>query len=133
MDDWKFWSWKTFANKLLTMKKSVHLDGDKLRDIWSDLGFSIEDRVENNLRIAKIAKMLSQQDYCIIISVICPYSFLRDKVREIIPDCKFVYVVGGKKSSKIYPFETPDKYFLKLTPVKDKNNWKFEYSETKDE
>ena len=77
------------------MKDVIHLDGDVMRTVWK-LGFSKEDRYENNLRIARIAKILREQGYDVVISTICPYKDLREKCKEIC-GCKFVYLEGGKE------------------------------------
>jgi len=104
----------TLAKKLIKIigDKVIHLDGDKMRQtISKDLGFSKEDREENNLRIARLAKLLKEQGFRVIVSTICPYEELRLKIKKI-TDCEFIYVTGGKKG-KDYPFEEPkNPYFI---------------------
>lgn len=52
-------------------KNTVVLDGDSVRwYINQDLGFSDEDRAENNRRIANIARMLVLQGHDVIISTV---------------------------------------------------------------
>jgi cytidyltransferase-like protein len=87
----------------LQFKDAIHLDGDVMRTVWS-LGFSKEDRYEQNLRIAKLAKVLRNQGHNVVVSTICPFKDLREKVQEIC-DCKFLYVEGGKEPSENYPYE----------------------------
>lgn len=89
----------TLARK---MKNVVHLDGDSMRQCWN-LGFSKEDRREQNLRVAKIARMLHSQGFDVVISTICPYKELRSEVQKI-TGCKFVYLEGGK-DGKDHPYE----------------------------
>lgn len=81
----------------------IILDGDNMRKVWR-LGFSKEDRWEQNLRIARLAKFLNKQGFDIIVATICPYIKLRQKVKKI-TNCDFIYFKGGKKSSKKYPYE----------------------------
>lgn len=83
----------------------IHLDGDMMRSVWTDLSLSREDRILQNIRIAKISKMLNEQGFDVIISSICPYEELRTEIKKMI-DCKFIYVKGGL-SGKEYPFENP--------------------------
>ncbi len=90
----------TLANRI---KDVVVLDGDELRHCWK-LGFSKEDRREQNLRTARLAKMIDKQGYDVVISTICPYKDLRKEVQEI-TGCKFVYLDGGKESTEEYPYE----------------------------
>jgi len=86
----------------------VKLDGDQMRLVWSDLGFSKNDRFENNARIARLAQIIDHQGWNVIISVIAPYKLLRDQIRVKLPDVKFVYV--DKKNVTIdedHPYEIP--------------------------
>lgn len=87
----------------MRMKDIIHLDGDVMRTVWK-LGLSKEDRYEQNLRIAKIAKILREQGYDVVVSTICPYRELRKMCQDIC-GCKFVYLEGGKEPSKEFPYE----------------------------
>ena len=86
-------------------KNEVWLDGDMVREIWPGLTLSEEDRRENNLRTARLAKELEDQGFDVIVSTICPYKDLRDQVRQI-TKCKFVYLDGGKEGADC-PYEFP--------------------------
>ena len=82
----------------------IILDGDAMRrSICQDLGFSKEDRTENNLRIARLAKELDSQGFDVIVATICPYKELREQVRKI-TGCRFIYLEGGIQD-KDYPYE----------------------------
>lgn len=97
---------KTYLAVALQKKYGgIILDGDCMRALWPELGFSEEDRKENNIRIANIASALSKLGYDIIVATICPYRDLRKKVQKI-TNCKFVYVEGGKSNSEEYPYES---------------------------
>jgi len=85
--------------------EAVRLDGDLMRGIWTDLDLSKEGRWEQNMRVARMAKMLDLQGFNVVVSVICPYRQLRREIRKII-DVKFIYIEGGKEG-KEYPFEKP--------------------------
>lgn len=87
-------------------QNAVWLDGDRMRKVWPGLGFSGKDRWEQNLRIARLVKLLhDDQDLNVVVSSICPYRDLRDRVREIIPEVQFVFLSGGKEPSEEYPYE----------------------------
>ena len=107
----------TFVEKLIELlhnDRVIWLDGDKVRSTISyDLGFSKEDREKNNLRVAKLAKLLKEQGFNVVISTICPYKDLRNKVKKI-TDCRFIYITGGKKG-KDYPFEKPSSFEVYFT------------------
>ena len=73
-------------------KRSVILDGNEMRDSISvGLGFSKEDREENNLRVARLAKVLEPQLDVVLVSVIAPFPDARAKIAEIC-DPTWVYV-----------------------------------------
>lgn len=59
------------------------IDGDELRSgISSDLGFSIKDRAENTYRAAKIATMLYNLGFVVIVSLITPKEIWRNILKE---------------------------------------------------
>ncbi|WP_447641707.1 MULTISPECIES: adenylyl-sulfate kinase [Chitinophagaceae] len=63
----------------------VVLDGDELRNgINKYLDFSEKDRIENVRRTAELAKLLIQQNYIVIVSLITPLESMRDLARKII-------------------------------------------------
>lgn len=82
----------TLARRL--KKDEIILDGDEMRTLWPDLGFSEEDRRENNLRIAKLAKILDRQDFNVIVATICPFKNLRQEIQKM-TGCRFIYLEGG--------------------------------------
>ena len=86
----------------------IVLDADDLRDVWEDLNFSREDRWTQNLRLARLARLLMIQGYNVCVASICPYTDLREVIKEkYLPGLTWVYVVGPdtKEPSKEYPFE----------------------------
>lgn len=91
----------TLAKKI--RKDEIILDGDALREVWTGLGFDEQSRREQNLRVARLAKLLESQGFNVIISTICPYKDLRDQVQKI-TNCNFVYLEGGRTGSN-YPYE----------------------------
>jgi len=95
-------------HRLAPQHRVLMLDGDEIRQIWTDLGFSEDDRHENNLRVARLAKMMEFYFDYIFISVIAPFEKTRKKISlELLPDIKWVYVHGGKHSDKDHPYEVP--------------------------
>ena len=92
----------TLAKKIINIDGGILLDGDSMRTCW-ELGFTKDDRIVNNLRIAKIAKVLDQQGFNVVVSTICPYHDLREQVKNI-TNCRFIYLDGGK-TGKDYPYE----------------------------
>jgi len=64
----------------------IVLDGDILRQLWPELGFSEEDRVENHKRAALLATVIGRQTLAtlIVISMIGPTAEARDTVKTIL-------------------------------------------------
>lgn len=84
----------TLAKKF---KGAINLDGDQVRRIWPELRFSKEDRVENNLRVARLAKIISEQGHVVVVSTICPYKELRTQIKKI---CDPLFIRVDHKESK---------------------------------
>jgi len=101
-------SWKTTTAKAMVQRGDILLDGDEMRKCWEDLDMSEKDRWEQNIRVARIAKVLSDQGFNVIVAVICPYRDLRRRVKTI-TNCKFIYLEGGRDGDK-YPYEHPVLY-----------------------
>jgi len=89
------------------VSNKIVLDADDVREVWTDLGFSKLDRITQNMRLARLAHMLSVQGFNVCVASICPYAELRQAIKEVIPTVTWVYVSGpgSKKSSEEYPFE----------------------------
>jgi adenylyl-sulfate kinase len=69
------------------------LDGDNLRHgLCGDLGFSPEDRVENIRRAGEVAKLFFEQGCLVLCAFVSPYQKDRDRVRQLLPDGRFVEV-----------------------------------------
>lgn len=82
----------------------VILDGHSLRQVWPDLGFSKKDRWEQNLRTARLAKLLADQGHNVLVATICPFKKLREEVNHI-TDCRFIYLTGGMGKECPYEYE----------------------------
>jgi adenylylsulfate kinase-like enzyme len=72
---------------------SIVLDGDELRSgINSDLGFGKEDRLKQASRTAHLAKLLLNQGFNVIVSMITPYENSRIEIENILKDFNFLLV-----------------------------------------
>jgi len=71
----------------------IVLDGDELRHgINSDLGYSLNDRLENIRRASEIAKLLAKQGFWIICSFVTPTRELRDLVSTINTESELIVI-----------------------------------------
>lgn len=102
---------KTTTAKLLQKKiGGVVLDGNEMRDSISvGAGFSKKDRHEHNLRVARLAVILSKQ-IPVIISVIAPLKKTRRQMDEICGP-NWVYLKRKLPKRKGHIFEEPKDYF----------------------
>lgn len=81
----------TLAREFCEKMGAINLDGDDMREsISEELGFDENDRMENNLRIARLAKVLERQGFDIVVSTICP-EYVREEVWNITA-CKFIHL-----------------------------------------
>ena len=88
----------TLARKLLD-QKTVHLDGDDMRRVWTDLKFTDADRMTNNVRIAHMARVLDRQGFNVVVSTICPTQEIRDAVQKI-TGCTFIRIESEQDEKK---------------------------------
>lgn len=84
----------------------IVLDGDEMRkSISIGLGFSKEDREEHNLRVARLAKILSKRSI-VIVSVIAPFESTRQKVDSLIKPI-WIYIKRTILPDPQKPYEEP--------------------------
>ena len=102
----------TLAIKLIQDDKSwIMLDGDELRQSISiECGFSRKDRRLHNLRVARLANILSQQKN-IIVSVIAPLKAVRQEIDNICHPI-WIYVKRTIPRTKGHFYEEPTDYFI---------------------
>jgi adenylylsulfate kinase-like enzyme len=65
--------------------KIIHLDGDDLRKINKNKDYSKQGRINNISTAISIMRFLSNKDYLCIVSIVAPYKFLRDELKEEFP------------------------------------------------
>ena len=79
----------TLANTLIEKikkkelsNKIINIDGDDLRFINMNQDYSKEGRIKNISTAISIARFLSNKEYTVVISIVAPYRFLRDELKE---------------------------------------------------
>ena len=84
----------TLANELLAFfkehyshQKIINIDGDDLRLINKNQDYSKEGRIKNISTAISIMRFLANKDYLCIVSIVAPYRFLRDELKN---DFKFL-------------------------------------------
>ena len=82
----------TLANRLIEKIQSedddikiINLDGDDLRSINKNKDYSKEGRIKNISTAISIMRFLCNKDYVCVISIVAPYKFLRDELKNEFP------------------------------------------------
>ena len=83
----------TIARKLQELyPKLAMLDGDEVRKWLSQNDFSREGINENNRKVANLARLLSNHNVSVLVSLISPFNENREDARKIIGDDKFIEI-----------------------------------------
>ena len=99
----------TLAKALLEEIPSVNLDGNEMRDSISETaGFSRKDRREHNLRVARLAKVLSEQ-MTVVVSVIAPMESVRKEIDKICQPI-WIYLKRELPERKNHFYEVSEDY-----------------------
>ena len=81
----------TIARKLQELyPKLAMLDGDEVRKWLSQNDFSRDGINENNRKVANLARLLSDHNVPVLVSLISPFSKNREFARKIIGDSMFI-------------------------------------------
>ena len=80
------------AELRISANNVVLLDGDAFRSIFTDVGYSPKDRLENAWRIARTSNMLSMQYIHVVAATVSLYDEVRDWLRTSIPTYHEIFV-----------------------------------------
>ena len=82
----------TLAHSLISLIKKnqnkcriINLDGDDLRKINKNKDYSKEGRIKNISTAISIVRFLANKNYICVISIVAPYKFLRDELKDEFP------------------------------------------------
>ena len=107
----------TLANELIDKihlerkdKKIINLDGDDLRNISKNKDYSKEGRIKNISTAISIMRFLANKNYICVVSIVAPYQFLRDELKDEFPFLE-VYLhtkeIRGRESFFAEDYEKP--------------------------
>lgn len=93
-------------------EKTIIVDGDQLRDIFKNVNYGKEGRIENIKRAQTIAKFLHYQGYYVIVALVAPYKDIRDEFKvEMQNNLVEIYVhtsvERGRESYFVSDYEPP--------------------------
>ena len=119
-------SGKTVIGKKMNeyFKDSFHIDGDDLRELFSNKDYSIKGRVENVGTAQRIAHYLHNQGKTVIVSLVSPYIDQREEFKTLMgKDLVEVYVHTEEKRGRENYFAkayiAPKKNFIDIDTTKD--------------
>ena len=88
-------------------RRVVVLDGEEMRaTISTEEGLSPEDRRRHNLRVARLAKLMSEHGFLVIVAVIAPFTVVREELQSIC-DPMWVYIKRSNLNGPDRPYEPP--------------------------
>jgi adenylylsulfate kinase len=88
-------------------RRIVVLDGDEMRaTISTEEGLSPEDRRRHNLRVARLAKLLQEHGFCVVVAVIAPFEQVRMEISSFCHPL-WIYVKRSNLSGPDRPYEPP--------------------------
>lgn len=117
---------ETFYNEVCAedspaARRCIVLDGDEMRSTIS-LGATLspEDRRTHNLRVARLANLLSERGFLVLVSVIAPFASVRKEIDALCHPL-WVYVHRSHLEAPDRPYEPPLKPALVIdTDVQSK-------------
>lgn len=72
--------------------KLILLDGDEIREVFSNTAFDKHSRIDHNLKVARLAALLEKKGYVVIVSLISPYREGRALCRKACQEFYEVYL-----------------------------------------
>ena len=122
-------SGKTVLANLLKEKFLPHayrIDGDEMRDLFTNKDYSIKGRVTNIDTAQKISHYLHNQGKDVIVSLVSPYLDQREEfktlldwqIKEIYVHYNTSYVQRGREKYHVVNFGAPSKDFIDVDTTK---------------
>ena len=98
--------------------KIINLDGDDLRNINKNKDYSKEGRIKNISTAISIMRFLANKNYICVVSIVAPYKFLRDELKDEFPFLE-IYLhtkeIRGRENFFAKDYEVPtDKDTMRL-------------------
>lgn len=72
--------------------KSIVLDGDQIRNVFKNNAFDYESRRQHNLSVANMASLFEKNGHVVIVSLISPYTEVRNECRALCKNFKEVFI-----------------------------------------
>ena len=95
------------GNQIRGPYKTVHIDGDGLREIFNNKDYSKEGREKNLRDVNKLIRFLDNQGFSVVVSVVAPYMDIRDEILDLNPTMIYLHTseIRGKEDYFADEFE----------------------------
>ena len=110
----------TLAKKLIDSsldKNTFHIDGDNLRNIFSNYDYTEVGRRKNIENVIILTRFLDYNNYNVVISVVAPYRDLRESLKST-NTVKEIYLhtadIRGRENYFVKEYEKPLHNFIEL-------------------
>lgn len=117
---------KTVIGKKINeyFKDSFHIDGDDLRELFSNKDYSIKGRVENVSTAQRIAHYLHNQGKTVVVSLVSPYIDQREDFKKLLgSNIKEIYVHTSEARQRDHfkssAYIAPQNNFIDIDTTKD--------------
>jgi len=89
-----------------------NIDGDKLRELFSNKDYSREGRIKNLNRASDIAHYLNSVGEPVVLSLVYPYKEAREYLNSLTNDVLWVYLIysgeRGRENFHVKDFDSPN-------------------------
>ena len=127
---------KTVLAELLKVKleaprnfayKTYRIDGDEMRDLFSNKDYSIKGRIANIDAAQKIAHYLHNQELDVIVSLVSPYLDQREEFKKILGDQLIEFYIHtntkrGREQYHVEGYQPPLTNFIDVDTTIDTPN-----------
>ena len=124
---------KTVLAELLKVKleaprnfayKTYRIDGDEMRDLFSNKDYSIKGRIANIDAAQKIAHYLHNQELDVIVSLVSPYLDQREEFKKILGDQLIDFYIHtntkrGREQYHVEGYQPPLSNFINVDTTID--------------
>jgi predicted kinase len=102
----------TIANELISDHIGlINIDGDKMRELFSNKDYSREGRIKNLNRASDIAVFLDNLGDDVVLSLVYPYKESRDHLNSLCKDVKWIHLTyegaRGRENYHVSDFDVP--------------------------
>jgi len=108
-------------------EKTIIIDGDYLRNIFKNVNYGKEGRIENIKRAQVIAKFLHHQGYYVIVTLVSPYKDIRNEFKiEMQNNLVEIYVhtnlKRGREDYFVSDYEPPIDNYIDIDTTESETN-----------